>query len=69
MNDGSDLSDPQWIYLSTRDRPTHAEYSVHDEIIDGNKLQKSGIQQIISAYLEWNGKDVTRKFGNIIRGN
>ena len=79
---GIDRSDPQIINRTYNTRPPHYEIVVHNEsqsVVDNTAatyefdifnglVRNFGIQQIVSNYLTNQGKDITLKLGNIIRG-
>lgn len=77
----NDNSDKQYIFNSYKLRPKPSKIVVHDESyleaskyhedfnVVNNLVRSYGLIQFISNYLEYQGKNITNHFGDIIRGS
>lgn len=58
----------QWVSYSLGRRKHFSEYIVHNEIVNGTAYRVVGVQQWISDYVKSNGQDITKNFGDHVRG-
>lgn len=57
----------EWLRIPTYDRSSNLTDFVHNEIINGSFVRKTGVQMWISDYLKHQGMDITANFGNQLR--
>jgi hypothetical protein len=58
----------QWISNQFGRRKHFADFTVHNELINGTPYRDIGLQQWVSDYVTSNGQNVTTNFGDHVRG-
>lgn len=58
----------QWISNQFGRRKHFEDFTVSNELVNGNPFRNIGLQQWVSDYVRSNGQDVTANFGDHVRG-